>query len=385
MTRHPLACPSSRGFTLIELMIAISLSMVLLLTCFSGLRLASQAVTASKRLAVENQLLHAGISQALEEVDFWALTDDPSNSAAQPLRGQEGSGGYMPFTSFALTPDAVTRGPFLDTQSGFSESATAPRGGWNANPLAWAAYDARTWCRGNLPEESNTTECWGTFGIYDNLDPTQSWHYWYDDQVRGLVDALGFYGIYEYLPSNAFLTYHGLSAPLCAPTGITWGGIPLAMIQNGAWLCCNDGGDNNMKGRVRNSNGSRYFLPGPAAAASNLCRTWAAVGYNGRDTSWNFQTVTTFLANSASTADLLPSRPANWPDVTFEVHRFIERGHPVSACLVTCRSPLTGSTFVIPFTCTGTTLRGARQQRQPTSGWVVNPYTDATLDYGTPP
>jgi hypothetical protein len=350
------------------------------------MRVATQAVTASKRLALENQLLLAGISMALEEVDFWTLADNPDNASQQPLRGQEMSGGYMPFTSFASTPDAVMNGgPFIDTQSGFTESTTALRGGWNPNPLAWAAWDARTWCRSNLAEESNTTQCWGTFGIYDNLDPTQSWYYWYDDQVRGLVDALGFFGLYEYLPSNAFITYHGMSTPLGASTSITWGGMPAALVQNGTWLCCIDGGDNNMKGRMRNSNGSRYFLPGPAAASLNLCRTWAAVGYNGRDTSWNLQTVSTFLTNSAASADLLPQRPLYWPNVSYEVHRFIERGHPVNACLVTCRSPLTGSIFVIPFTCTGTTLRGARQQRAPVTGWVVNPYTDPTLDYGTPP
>jgi type II secretory pathway pseudopilin PulG len=373
------------GFTLIELMISIALSMTLLLTCFSGLRLVSQAVTASKRLAIENQALHAGVSMALEEVDFWSLADNPDDSTRQPLRGRETSGGYMPFTSFANTPDAVTNGAFIDTQPGFTEIPASPRGGWNPNPLAWAAWDPRTWTRANLPEESSTTESWGTFGIYENLDPRQSWHCWYDDQIRGLIDSLGFYGTYEYLPSNAFLVYHGSSVPIGAPATITWGGVPSALVTDGLWLCSRDGGDDNMKGRVRNSNGSRYFLPGPQAAASNLCRTWASVGYNGRDTNWSMATVTTFLNNSSAALDLLPNRPATWPDVSFEVHRFIERGHPVNACLVTLRSPLTGSSFVIPFTCTGTTLRGARQQRSPAAGWVADPYTDATLDYGTPP
>ena len=373
------------GFTLIELMIAISLGLILMLTAFSGIRVTSQAITTTRRIAFENRLLRAGVEQALDEVDFWAATDDPEDTAKQPLRGTEASGGFLPFTSFASTPEAITHGSFIDLQSGLTELPAAPRGGWNPNPLAWAAWDPRSWPRACPAEESHSTECWGTGGIYDNLDPTQSWHHWYDGQVRGLLDAMGFYGMYEYLPSNGFVVYHGDTAPLGSPSSISWGGMPTGLLQNGLWLDCNDGGDFNMKGRVRNTNGTRVFLPGPGGAVNNTARTWASVGYNGRDTNFDFATVKTFLNNSATSAHLMTLKPSQWPEVSYTVRRFIERGHLINSCEITCRSPLTGATFTIPFACIGTTLRGARQQRLPTGGWVRDFTTEATLDYGTPP
>ncbi len=376
---------AGRAFTLIELMIAISLGMVLVLTAVSAVRVTTQAITLTRRIALENALLRTGVEQALDEVDFWRRSDDPEDTSRQPLRGTEASGGWLPFTPFAATPDAVTHGSFIDAQPGLTELAGTPRGGWNANPLAWAAWDPRAWPRGCPAEESSPQESWGAGGIYANLDPALSWHHWYDGQVRGLVDALGFYGLYDYLPSNAFMVYHGASAPLGAPGGICWSGVPTSLLSNGVWIDTNDGGDNNMKGRVRNTNGSRVFFPGPDAVAANTARTWAPIGYNGRDNNYDASVMALFLAKSATGAHLLGARPALWPDVGYVVRRFVERGQLRNACEVTCRSPVTGAALTIPFACIGTTLRGARQQRLPGGGWVADAASAATLDYGTPP
>lgn len=373
------------GFTLIELTIAVSLGLVLMLTAFSAVRVTTQAITVTRRIALENALLRTGVEQALDEVDFWAATDDPEHPALQPLRGTETSGGYLPFSPFAATPDAITHGAFIDARAGLTEDPSTPRGGWNANPLAWAAWDPRAWSRACPAEESNTTECWGTGAIYDNLDPSKSWHHWYDGQVRGLLDAVGFYGMYEYLPSNSFVVYHGGSAPLGSPATISWAGMPIGLLENGLWLDSRDGGDCNMKGRVRNTNGSRVFLPGPQSAASNIARTWASIGYNGRDTNYDLAVMKTFLANSATTAHVLGGMPSTWPDVSYAVRRFVERGQLMNACEVTCRSPLTGAAITIPFACVGTTLRGARQQRLPAGGWVVDATSEPTLDYAAAP
>ena len=411
--------PPTAAFTLIELMIAIALGTIILMTAFAAVRTTALAVASTKRLALENQLLRIGVEQALEEVDFWTTVDDPEDPANQKLRGSEGAGGRLPFAPFQNAPDAITGGTFIDpTPSSTAEEpgsgqptgvpavTTAvlptPHGGWNPNPLAWAACNPRTWPRSLPAEESNTSECWGTGGIYDNLDPTRSWHHWYAGQVRGLLDALGFYGAYDYLPSSAFLVYHG-AAPRGCGGGTAWGGVPAGLIANGGWLSCKDGDDNSMKGRIRNTNGSRYFLPAPGAIApgpfhvDNVARTWISIGYNGRDTttvgtvtsSWNDLTVQGFLANSAAAAALLASRPQLWPEVSFAVRRFIEHGHPIAACQVLCRSPLTGESFVVPFACLGPTLRGARQQRRSPNaalpGWVQDPASEATLDYEAPP
>ncbi len=81
---------------------------------------------------------------------------------------------------------------------------------------------------------------------------------------------------------------------------------------------------------------------------------------------------------------LTPLRPAHWPDVGVEVRRFVEHGHPVTACVVRCRDAISGESFVLPFTCVGTTLRGARGQRHPDGGWS-DPFNGPTLDIEVAP
>jgi prepilin-type N-terminal cleavage/methylation domain-containing protein len=382
---------ATRGFTLIELLIAMSLGMVVLLTTLAGFRVTSQAVTTARRISIENNVMRVGVQRALEEVDFWTGYDDPESAAAQPLRQKDATtGAGLPFRAFQDDADPVTGGAFVDARPGMDEDPTAPRGGWNPNPLAWAAWDPRTWTRANMAEESSPQQYWGVFDIYDHLTPSKSWHHWYDGQVRGLVDAVGFYGVYEYLPSNAFLIYHGTTVPRGAPGSISWGGQPTALTDmNGSFIAPPDGGQNGMKGRIRNTNGSRIILPNPQAATAALCRKLSYVGYESRSGGYNPTLLSDFLGTSVVPIPgydkVMPLRPAYWPDASFEVRRFIEHGHPVAACEVRCRSPLTGTYYVIPFTCVGTTLRGARQQRRPTTGWVVDPTTDATLDYAAPP
>jgi prepilin-type N-terminal cleavage/methylation domain-containing protein len=64
-----------RGFTLIELMIAITLGMLLVYTAIAGFRVASQCATISNRLSLENSLIRAGITEAHQQLDFWTNLD----------------------------------------------------------------------------------------------------------------------------------------------------------------------------------------------------------------------------------------------------------------------------------------------------------------------
>src|SRR5947209_7664141 len=66
-----MAEPSQAAFTLIELLIAMALGLVVLLTAFAGFRVTAQALTASRRIAVENNLMRLGVQLALEEADYW--------------------------------------------------------------------------------------------------------------------------------------------------------------------------------------------------------------------------------------------------------------------------------------------------------------------------
>ena len=386
---------STRAFTLIELMIAVTLGAMVIYIAVAAVRVSANAVTASQRLATENALLRVGIEAAVEEADFWLASDDPDAGGAKPLRGLE-TGGGKPFTDFR--------------DLGFTDNGTSvttwteARTGWSSSPLAWTPSEPRTWCRANVAEEHSPRTYWGHFGIYSHIDGTRATHTWYPNQIRGLVDAMGFYGLFEYLPSNGFAVYHaGRTTPPKTPKGgstsISYGGMAESLIANGSWICPPDGGDNTMKGRIRNTNGSRYYMPSPQFASAADSRKLSRIGYEARREGYGtasevHQVITTFMTQTRSAKELMRrggvlTAPSHWPEVTYRVHRFIERGHPVTLCVVELTSPLSGAQVALPFTTVATTLRGARQQRRPGSGWAdpfsSDPAQRATLDYQDTP
>ena len=394
-----------KGFTLIELMIAITIGTLVVYTAMVGVRVSASAVTSSNRLALENSLLRIGFIQAMNEVDFWVDSDNPDNNTKQPFRinPRNGLGGAY-FSNFAQVTDPVvpTR-KFQNTSVNLTQPAGGGVSGWNPYPLARSAALPRTWSRVNVVDETegisgnNKKHYWGTSWTYSNLDRTKANHYWYAGQIRGLIDAVGFFGMYEYVPSNAFINYYG-DSPLGGPNVMSWCGMTIALTYkqgNGGWFCPSDGGeDNNLKSRMRPTNGSRFALPGPPphtvvlseADRVKLCRKYYNVGYEGRKIGFDNSYLENFM-NEVKVEDLNPSAlPETWPLVSYEVRRFIERGHLVTSCVIVCTEPISGKKFIVPFTCVGTTLRGARQQRDPRIGFSwADPYTGPTLDYGVLP
>lgn len=398
---------ATRAFTLIELLIAVALGSLVVYTAIAAVRVAAGTITASQRLAIENQMLRIGVEAAVEEADFWTGSDDPAPGGSRPLRGPDPAlaNAGRPFTDFRDLGFVDAGGP----ASAWSDT----RRGWSASPLAWSPADARTWCRGNVAEEGRVNTdgnaprtWWGHFGIYSHLDGARAWHTWYPNQIRGLIDAVGFYGLFDYLPSNGLALYHGTQAPKGARNpAIGFGGVPVALTDNGLeWLCPSDGGDHTMKGRIRNSNGSRYFMPGPQLATAAGARRFAKIGYEARDAGYGtldpsqtYQVeIARFVSDTRTAIELMRRNgqllaPTHWPEVGYRVHRFIERGHPVTLCVVELNNPLTGGTLAIPFTTVATTLRGARQQRRPAPGFgwsdpfSTDPGARRTLDYEDTP
>jgi prepilin-type N-terminal cleavage/methylation domain-containing protein len=389
---------TTRAFTMIEMMIAITLGALVVYTAIAAIRVAANAMTTAQRMATENSMLRIGVEAAVDEADYWIGSDDPEPGRPKPLRAFDAQGGGRAFTDFR---DAN----FFDGGGSQTSWSAGNRLGWNSSPLAWAPCDPRTWCRANVAEEHSPRSYWGNFSVYANIDNSRAWHTWHASQIRGIVDTLGFYGLFEYLPSNGFAVYHAprsnsAKTPKGASTNISYGGMVEALTVNGRWLCPTDGGDNTMKGRIRNTNGSRYYLPGPQAATAADSRRLAKIGYEARSSTGGYtsdgethQVLRGFLDTTRTNQELMRSNgtlvaPTHWPEVTYRVHRFIERGHPVTLCVVEMTSPLTGAQVALPFTTVATTLRGARQQRKPTSGWA-DPFGElaeqATLDYAVTP
>jgi hypothetical protein len=67
--------------------------------------------------------------------------------------------------------------------------------------------------------------------------------------------------------------------------------------------------------------------------------------------------------------DLMRNRPDHWPRVSVGVGHFVKSAKFVNIAKIRWESPLTGTLAELSFTSVGSTLRGARMQRKPGTGW----------------
>lgn len=106
------------------------------------------------------------------------------------------------------------------------------------------------------------------------------------------------------------------------------------------------------------------------------------------------------------TVPLLPERPQDWPELQLSVARLFTNGRRLNSCFIRYKDQSTGESVELELTATGTTLRGARQQRHRDGGWAIfygvdyitdstdpkfgqlidgptpaGPFNDPTLDY----
>jgi hypothetical protein len=404
--------PGPAAFTLIELMIAISLGMVIMLTVMAGFRVASQSMTTVSRLATENQLMRLGVERAHEYLDFWQDYDDPLDTNNQPLRGND-MGGGLPFTPMKivaqLQPDGV-----------HPEKAT----GWDAED-PWPMSDPRVWWHGNVAESETTNLNLGRYALFANtatsLDvtspplpfPYNSYghvtvlHSWLYNQLWSLHNALGYYGYIDYTPAN---TMYGCYMPYS--NGTNGDGEPTWFDHPGGAFASTEGPQHYPHGLYRLTMGSAMALTAPFA----LTPTNAGLqqpGYHqaGLTSPANGQSMnkssyfqqyyyTDYLNNqlgifnqlnqdSANITALFSGQtlppvpipgqsaptsggPATWSNVSITIQRFIKTNRFVNVCRVICISPLTGQTTQLVWDGFGTTLRGARLQRrqEPDKGWV---------------
>lgn len=164
-----------RAFTLIEMMIAIVLSMMIVYTSFAAFRVVGQSVATSKRMSIENGMLRTGFFAALEELDYWDLYDDrnAANPAANPLRAAG-----KPFCPMSYDP---TR----------KES------------------DPRTWWRGfGFATDAAATNRWGNWPSISRAGHSDPVRAWYPNQIKNINEKLGGYGMISYLPGDAVFGWY---------------------------------------------------------------------------------------------------------------------------------------------------------------------------------
>jgi prepilin-type N-terminal cleavage/methylation domain-containing protein len=391
-----------RGFTLIELMLAMALGMVIVFTAFAGVRVAGQCYTISSRLSQENALLRIGFMKALDELDFWTSYDDPYDSSmafGTPNGGEVQRNPGLPFCPFKgnfPNNDGNTLAQNGDYSYQYINDNGTTVTGWHPE-YPWPMSDPAVWCRVNMGESCVTKNdirfgYYGQFSgvyssfpggnksTYDNYPAATPNHRWLSIMTESLKNTLGYYGMCEYLPANTIYAYNtysgangynfdGMSQEMSNPAG---GGV--------GWFADGDGGTQFPRGLYRDNkdvafgmfpiNPAIMFQPFNQTAAfastsayqANLHQFWNTGQYTNPAAMQQFQNMV------MSNTPLMSMAPLSWPSVTTSVERFLTYDRFAAVMRVKLYNGVTGQHFEFNFSGFGTSLRGARQQRSQSAG-----------------
>lgn len=377
--RHP---TPAQGFSLIEVMISITLGMLIIYAAMAGFRVASQSITTANRLATENSLLRAGFHEALTEIDLWTAYDEPESTIAanQALRRPQ-----MPFSQLPTTPRIMASNPSAVAYE-YSEAETDT--GWD-HAYPWPASSSRTWWRGNAAEWHNSRGRSGNYTLFAAIGG--STHPWLFNQMDMLQTNLGWYGFCDYLPPSMLYAYVGPDPRQANKIDLLKDFVTPSSFRNG------DGGSEFPQGRYRCTKDTSYLLvPLKPTGGSGLItsgnarRIWRTGVGATADEKVN-DSVFSFMKHSLSSRNQLDQKPLHWPEVKVQVARFLSYNRFVTLSKIGFTNTLTGQPIELSFTAIGTTLRGARQQRKPGApgsgaGWAKwygpnETDNDRTLDY----
>lgn len=338
-----------QAFSLIEVMIAITLGMLLIYAAMAGFRVASQSITSANRLALENSLLRSGFHEALNEVDLWTAYDEPESTLAadQALRRPQ-----MPFSQLPTTPIVMTSSSTV-TAYNYSEAETDT--GWD-HIYPWSPSSSRTWWRANAAEWYSSK---GRSGNYTLFASGSSPHPWLFNQMDMLHTNLGYYGFCDYLPPSMLYAHYRPS------------NVAREFWNTGSSFRNGDGGSSFPQGRYRCTKDTSYLLVplkpdgGSALITTNNVRRRWDTGHGATADVNNTNSVVSFMKHSLSSRNQLDQKPAHWPEVKVHVARFLSHNRFVTLSKIGFTNTLTGHQLELSFSAIGTTLRGARQQRKP--------------------
>jgi hypothetical protein len=462
----------SRAFTLVELLIAIALGTAIVTVAAAGMRVAAQTITLAQRLERTNELIAIGAMAAFDELDFWDSYDDARGDASrQRLRGScqpagalTAAGGRLrlglPFAPFARASDGYP--PVWEPGSPRSVGD-----GWHDDERLWAvsADNELTWWPGNkaetqesdcrfghysilglsrLPGENPVPIDGGTSGavggwqprngggLYGQVDfggvppapapgqPVRAYRHqvkgWLYDAIHGLGDAIGWYGMMDYLPANTIVCYATRYRPMIgnnfnnSPGDSTdAAGRPIFLIKTFArastawqfpdkpWYMLQSFSTNwSPHGMDFLTSYTAYALLPVNDNRGETTATLSAeeLAFYGRDFvrmenvdipvgDWGAATTNQFVepsypnaversgdavfnayvSRTSSTRPVMAMRPAGWSDVSLSVARYLRLCRYSTQLKVSWTDPLTGERADLRFTAMGTTLRGARRQR----------------------
>ena len=218
---------------------------------------------------------------------------------------------------------------------------------------------------------------------YENY-PTEGIHSWFPNQMQGLINAMGYAALVEYLPPNTLYVWH----TNVSNQRTNGGWLNLFGLESNYEFTNDNGNQRTARGIWRNTYPYAYGYLNPRsnndwrgiaaalkdspATGSTLRQRFfqrykadndAEAGQNKDDMNW-------FVSHTGFPEALLKNQPEVWPLVDVSVGRFIKSAHHIAVAKITRLSPHTGEVIELSWTGLGTTLRGARQQRLRTTGWA---------------
>lgn len=354
----PHACrPGTRGFTLIEVMLALALGLLVSYVAFAAFTAASRTLVRAKELALRNQLLAAGVAYGLNEIDYWGACNDPDNPASGLL--------YLANPTFT---DKNHSRPF----NRLNHPTLAA--GVQRFIADYRPDDLRWWYRYTLlcPPGQNAPVNLPDHTINDGKARAQPRpsdppvNAYLHEAIEDIGFRLGHYAVLDYWPP-----------------GVPIGGADSSGLRSG-WL---GGGSstNGTGGRMAGINPDYETWPvGPAfadrqgyhyvVAHCQFPGNTTVTSGNNRLTFNTFGSNNPFY-NSIPVLRLLPQASANplevsapqgppgWPDLLVQVRRFNVRGQFFQQAAVLLRDTRSGETVHLRFSAPGSSLRGARISR----------------------
>jgi prepilin-type N-terminal cleavage/methylation domain-containing protein len=339
------------GFSLIELMIAITLGMLLVYAAMAGFRVASQSITSANRLAMENSLLRAGFHEALNEIDMWTAYDDPESTIAadQALRRAQ-----MPFSQLPTTPIIMAS----STATAYVYSESEADTGWDPT-YPWPASSPRTWWRANAAEWHNSVGRSGDYTQFATIGG--STHPWLFNQMDMLHKGLGYYGFCDYLPPSMLYAYIGPD-----PNQKDKIDMVRDFVNAGTSFRNGDGGTSFAQGRYRCTKDTSYLLvPLKPLGGTGQITTGNIRNIYSTGVGTNEGAIKGFMDRSLSSRSQLTQKPLHWPEIKVQVARYVSYNRFVTLSKIGFTNSISGQPLELSFTAIGTTLRGARQQRKP--------------------
>ena len=313
--------PRRAAFTLIELMIALALSMVVVYTAFAALRVATQTITVCNRMSVENGLMRTGFFAVIDDLDHWTSYDDPSPSAPHPLRATG-----MPFAPLVYDAD-------------------------------FRVSEPKNWWR-DFGYSSNSKR-WGSHELMARTDHPDATRAWLPRQQELINQTIGHYGMVDYLPGNTIFSYFGANGQV--PEEFVRTDQPMGAVPDPrAYTNLHPGGT------AENTPKDIWSLTHHTAYCITTSEFYRNKGYNRfrfhqtAPAPWRYKDM---QSQCRELHDFLPVRPANWPTLTTDMRRYLVWSHNMDVCQVQISSPITGESTRFSFWGIGTTLRGARMQR----------------------